>query len=136
VQYGMEKDLQKSVLVLIIEDEALQLDILTHELSEKGYRVLKATNGEVGLDLAFQNKPDLILLDIIMPRMDGMTVMKKIREHDDWGKKVPIVLLTNLDTNEERLKSITRDQPSYYLVKSEWSISQVLKKVEDSLHHV
>ena len=129
-----EKDTQKIVLILVIEDEILQLNLLSQQLTAKGYKVLKAKDGQEGLQLAFANKPDLILLDIVMPHLDGMTVMKKIREHDAWGKNVPIILLTNLDTNEDRLKDITRDQPAYYLVKSEWSMDQVMEKIEERLH--
>lgn len=56
------------------------------------FHALGAKDGEEGLELALKEKPDLILLDVIMPKMDGMTMMKKLRK-DNWGKKVPIILL-------------------------------------------
>ena len=70
-------------------------------------RIFQAKDGEEGLKVANEKHPDLILLDIIMPKMDGLTMMKELREGSEWGKKVAVILLTNLSSDEDRIiKSI------------------------------
>jgi len=77
------------------------------------------------------NKPDLILLDIILPKMDGMTVLKKLRE-DDRGKDVPVILLTNLDYSVGVAKAM--ESGAYdYLVKVDWTLEEVVEKVRKRL---
>ncbi len=123
----------KRRVVLIVEDEQDMLQALVDKFAREGFDVLEAKDGEEGLGLALKEHPDLILLDIIMPKMDGMTMMKKLRE-DAWGKSVPIILLTNLSaTEEEIIKGIVENTPAYYLVKSEWKIEDVVQKVKERL---
>jgi len=117
--------------ILIVEDEAALREALVDKLTRESFNVLAAQNGEEGLEIALKEHPDLILLDIIMPKMDGMTMMKKLRE-DTWGKDVHIILLTNLSATEEKIiKGIVENEPSYYLVKSDWKIGDVVKKVKE-----
>jgi len=119
--------------ILIIEDELLQLKSLADEFTDEGFQVLKAQNGEAGLALALREHPDIILLDIVMPVMDGMTMLKKLRENV-WGKGVPVILLTNLSAdNDQRIKDITTTEPAYYLVKSNWALRDVVEKVRERL---
>lgn len=123
--------------ILIVEDEAVISKVYADELRDQGFFVLTATNGRDGLDLALREKPDLILLDILMPIMDGLTMMDKLREKDLYGKNVPIILLTNLSASEEKiLQSITKNEPAYYLVKSDWDLSQVIEKIKERLSRV
>src|SRR3989338_654249 len=86
--------------VLIVEDDPSMLLILSKTLAKEGFDVLKAENGQIGLNTALREHPDLIFLDVLMPVMDGMTTMKKLRE-DAWGATVPIVLLTNVNPDNE-----------------------------------
>ena len=124
----------KQKTILIVEDEAPQRKTLAEQFSDEGFRVLKAQNGREGLEIALREQPDIILLDIVMPIMDGMTMMKQLREKNTWGENVPIILLTNLSADdEEKMKAITRDQPAYYLVKSQWTLSDVVEKVKERL---
>ena len=96
--------------------------------------VLTATNGRDGLELALREKPDLILLDILMPVMDGLTMMDQLRTKDLYGKKVPIILLTNLSASEEKIiQAIAKNEPAYYLVKSDWDLSGVIEKIKERL---
>ena len=119
--------------ILIVEDEEDMRQALVDKLTREGFDTLEAQDGESGLTVALREQPDLILLDIIMPKMDGMTMMKKLRE-DAWGKKVPIILLTNLSATEEKIiKGIVENEPSYYLVKSDWKIEDVVLKVKERL---
>ena len=124
----------KQKTILIVEDEISQLNVLADEFESEGFRVLKAQNGHDGFDLALLERPDIILLDIVMPVMDGMAMMKKLREKNSWGKKVPIILLTNLSAdNDARIMAIARDEPAYYLVKSDHLLSEVVEKVKERL---
>src|SRR3989344_7557831 len=110
--------------ILIVEDEDMIRKPYADELQDEGFSVVTAANGQEGLKVALQEKPDLILLDIVMPVMSGMDMMKKLRE-DNWGKKVPIILLTNLSANENIIKGVIKDEPLYFLVKSDWSMKDV-----------
>lgn len=120
--------------LLIVEDEVVISKVYVEELRDQGYIVLTAMNGRDGLELALSEKPDLILLDILMPIMDGLTMMEKLRESGPYGKAVPIILLTNLSANEERIiQSLVKNEPAYYLVKSDWDLSGVVDKIKERL---
>jgi CheY-like chemotaxis protein len=125
---------EKKPKLLIVEDEVVINKVYAEELRDQGYEVLTAMNGRDGLELALHDKPDLILLDILMPIMDGLTMMEKLRESGEYGKKVPIILLTNLSANEERIiQSLVKNEPAYYLVKSDWDLSGVVEKIKERL---
>jgi len=127
----------KKIKILIVEDEAVISKTYAEELRSQGFLVLTAANGKDGLELAFREKPDLILLDILMPVMDGLTMMDKLREKDLYGKNVPIILLSNLSASEEKIMAaITKNEPAYYLVKSDWDLSHVVEKVKERLSRV
>ena len=119
-------------ILLIIEDDLVLARMYQTLLQNHGYDVKTAADGETGLKKALDIHPDLILLDIRMPKMDGMTVMRHLRE-DNWGKTAPIIILTNLDLTDDRLTGVVKDQPSYYLIKSNNPPDQVLEKVNEIL---
>ena len=119
--------------ILIVEDEVSMLQVLSDTFSGLGLRVLKAKNGEEALRVAFKEHPEIILLDVLMPKMDGMETMKKLRE-DQWGKKVKIIILTNVNPDSDMtIKSIVEDQPSYYLIKSDVKLEDIVDKVQEVL---
>ncbi len=118
--------------ILIVEDDTDLLDSLTEQFTQDGFEVLKATNGEEGLNSSLSNHPNIILLDVLMPKMDGMTVMRKLRT-DLWGKTVPIIILTNLNPDNEVLKEILENKPAYYLIKANSSMVDIVQKVKDVL---
>ena len=121
----------KKYKILIIEDDLPALNALIEKFSREGFSTLEAKNGEEGLESALKNRPDLILLDIVMPKMDGMTMLKKLRE-DEWGKHVPIIILTNLNENEKIAEAIA--EGSYkYLIKSDWKIEDIVAKVRNQI---
>lgn len=117
--------------VLIIEDDSVLLWALVKTLTKEGFVVHKATDGEAGLELAIREHPDLILLDIIMPKMDGITVLKKLRA-DRWGKKVPVIVLTNLSAADAATDVGKRSQD--FLIKAEWKLTDVVAKVKERLN--
>lgn len=117
--------------ILIVEDEVSLLNALRDKLTREGFVTLEAKNGEEGLEIALRDHPDLILLDIVMPRMDGMTMLKKLRE-DDWGKTVKVIMLTNLSDMENVSEAVAQGSHEY-LVKSDWKIEDVVEKVREKL---
>jgi DNA-binding response OmpR family regulator len=121
--------------ILVVEDDPPILKTLVDKLTEEGFRIIEAHDGEEGLMVADRDRPDLILLDIVMPKMDGMTMLKKLRQENEWGKSVPVILLTNLSPDKEKInKGITEDEPAYYLIKTNWSLNDVVKKVRERLN--
>lgn len=120
--------------ILVVEDDRSLRAALFKKLTSEGFSTLEAKNGTDGLELALRKKPDLILLDIVMPKMDGITMLKKLRQENAWGKNVPVIILTNLaSSDEQRNQDITETEPSYYLVKSDWKIEDVIAKVRQML---
>jgi DNA-binding response OmpR family regulator len=117
--------------ILIAEDDKVLLNLMRDELTSAGFEVLGAANGKDGLDLALKMHPDLILVDIIMPIMDGMEMTENIRK-DAWGKNVKIIVLTNLNDNKKVAEFL--DRGAYdYLLKSDWSLEEVVKKVKEKV---
>ncbi len=115
--------------ILVVEDETTLRKVLSDKFRIEGFDVLEARNGEEGLSVALDKKPDLIILDNKMPKMDGVTMIKKLRPENSWSKKVPIILLTNLSMDNENTNP--ENEASYYLVKSNWSIKDLLEKVKE-----
>ncbi len=124
---GLENDKK----ILIVEDETPLRNALRDKLIHEGYVVLEAKNGEEGLESALRDHPDLILLDIVMPRMDGMTVLGKLRQ-DAWGADVKVIILTNLSEVVKVSEVMARGSFSY-LVKSDWKLEEVVIKVKEVL---
>ena len=109
------------------------LKALSDKFSREGFSVLEARNGEEGLDMALKTKPDLVILDLFMPVMDGKAMMEKLRE-DDWGKKVPIIILTNLNPDDKTLNEIMASGQAYYFIKSKWQLEDLVEKVRKELN--
>jgi len=110
--------------ILIVEDEEAVSDILTDRLAKEGFETLTAKNGKEGLESALKEHPDLILLDIVMPVMDGMTMLGELRE-DEWGRTVSVIVLTNLSDDEKISEAV--GQGIYdYLIKTDWKIEDVI----------
>ncbi len=120
--------------ILIVEDEIFLLKSLADEFTAAGFEVFQAKNGEEGLRLATNNFPDLIMIDILMPKMDGITMLKKIREQEK-NKKTPVIVLTNLSDTETITKAL--ENGAYdYLVKSDWEPKTLVKRVKEKLNIV
>ncbi|MCK5084998.1 MAG: response regulator [Candidatus Pacebacteria bacterium] len=115
--------------ILVVEDEATLQKALNDVLVQEGYNVLSALDGMLGLDLALKEKPDLILLDVILPKMDGFEVLKKLRENDS---QIPIIILTNLSDISDIQKALDLGATTY-LVKADFHLDDVLKKIKETL---
>ena len=118
--------------ILIIEDELAYLKLLDSQLTQNGYKVIAAIDGKRGLEKAKNEHPDLILLDIRMPGMDGLAMLNLLRK-DEAGKKIKVVILTNLEPDEKIIEGVIYDKSSYYFVKSDIKFNDLLKKISELL---
>jgi DNA-binding response OmpR family regulator len=117
--------------ILFVEDEAVMQKALGEFLQANGYEVISALDGEVGLSLAKSQAPDLILLDIILPKKDGFEVFKELKA-DEKTEAIPVVVLTNLSQMNDVSKMLELGGTKYF-VKSEQSLQDILAIVKDSL---
>ncbi len=116
-----------------MEDEKSLREALGVIFRLKNFTPLETGNGKEGVELALSKHPNIILLDLIMPEMDGMTALKKIRQ-DSWGANVPVVILTNVNAlSEQAADVLTTYKPIDYLIKSDCKIYDVIDKVENIL---
>jgi CheY-like chemotaxis protein len=117
-------------VVLLVEDEKVLQESLSMAFQAKGVDTIKASNGEEGIMKAIEAKPDAIVMDILMPKLDGFQAVEKIRNTGEWGATVPILFLTNLEPEtEENFKKIAEQRASYYLIKSNVDLKEVVSKV-------
>jgi len=120
------------IKILVVEDEATLQKALNDVLSSEGYSVVSALDGEKGLQMAKDEKPNLILLDIILPRLDGFEVLKGLKK-DDSTAQIPVIILTNLSDLDNIQKSIDLGATTY-LVKADFHLDDVLRKIKDTLN--
>jgi DNA-binding response OmpR family regulator len=120
--------------ILIVEDESSLRTALVDKFTRENFTVFEAKDGEVGLAIALKEEPDIILLDMMMPKKDGITMLHDLRAQNEWGRQVPVLLLTNVSSDDKRmLKEVSDDGSVNYLVKSDWSISMLVKRVRDAI---
>jgi len=114
--------------ILFIEDEQTLQKTLGDILRKEGYEVVSALNGEIGLRLAKTDKPDLILLDLILPVVDGFEVLKHIK-NDPKIREIPIIVLTNLDKMEDVERALQAGATTY-LIKTDYGLAEVIEKIK------
>ena len=117
--------------ILVCDDEQDLREAMATALSEAGFDVLTAENGAKGFELAVREKPDLIMLDIRMPEMDGLTALERLRA-DEWGKTANIMLLTVLD-DVDSVSRASEHGVNDYLVKSDLKLEDVVVRVKEKL---
>ena len=119
--------------ILIAEDEPDLREALATALSNEGFKVLPAADGEEALNLALAEHPDLIMLDLHMPKLDGHGVLKGLRQ-DDWGKTVYVLVLTAFSDVESMSNTVMEGGVNMeYLVKTDWKLDGVIGKVKEKL---
>lgn len=114
--------------VLIVEDEKAFSNAIEIKLKPYGFRVLKAENGEIGLDIIQKEKINLVILDLMMPVMNGTLMLRKMREKIE-SKKIPVIVLTNAGSIDNLEETKVFYDASEFLVKSNTSLHQLLLKV-------
>lgn len=117
--------------IVFIEDERTLQKMLSEALKEAGCSVLTASDGEAGLSLVKQESPDLVLLDLILPKMSGFAVLEELKK-DEKTKGIPVMVLTNLEAAEDVEKVIALGA-TMYLVKANYDLSDIVEKVKDVL---
>jgi len=114
--------------ILIVEDDNFVAEVYSTKLLEMGHSVRIAQNGKEGLEMIGEEKPDLILLDIIMPVMGGIEMLEELRKRDEM-KKIPVILLTNVG-EKESIQKVRSLGVQDYLIKSHFTPAEVIEKIE------
>lgn len=122
---------QHPTKIAIVEDDIVISQMYRMKFESQGFEVQTAENGKLGVELCEKMKPDMLLLDLQMPEMDGETALKKIRG-TDWGKNIPVIVLTNLG-EEEAPASLKSLGIHSYIVKADLTPSQVTDHVKQAL---
>ena len=122
--------------VLIVEDDFSQSKVIHEKLVHEGFIAFQAKNGEEGLIVALQERPELILLDLVMPKMDGITMLKRVREANEWGKNVRVIIFTNLSETGKIASDLSKYGVYAYIVKAEYKIEDLITKIKEMLSKV
>lgn len=119
--------------IVVVEDEKYIMDMYKEIMEASGFNVRVAANGETGLSVIAEFKPDLIMLDLMLPGIDGMEVLRTVRKSPDKYGTPIIVILTNL-SNEVMIKDAFYEKADGYLMKTELTPEQVVAEVKGFLH--
>ena len=114
--------------ILFVEDEAALQEAFGEVLKQAGYEVIMALDGEIGLRLAKSEKPDLILLDLVLPKLHGFEVLKKLKKNKET-EDIPVIVLTNLEKVEDVETAIELGAKNY-LVKTQYNLEEVIAKIK------
>ncbi len=117
--------------ILIVEDDELTLTMLSNMLKDEGFHVIEAVDGKEAIDMALKECPNLILLDIIIPEIDGLEVFKRLRE-DGCCKDIPIILLTNFEKTNAITDALETGKCDF-MIKTDWDIKDIVKRVKTHL---
>lgn len=118
----------------MIEDEISLREAIKIKLAKEGIEVLAAADGEEGLSLILKKKPDLVWLDILLPGINGLEVLRRIRENKET-KNLPVVVIS-VSSGEEKIKQAFNMNIVDYLIKSEYTIDDIVKKVKQILDNI
>lgn len=116
--------------ILIIDDEKLIVDILIYNLNKEGYKTIEAYDGETGVEMALEKKPDLILLDIMLPKADGLTVCKKIRS----SLNIPIIMISARSEEIDKILGLELGADDY--ITKPFSVRELVARVKANLRKV
>jgi DNA-binding response OmpR family regulator len=117
--------------ILVVEDDPILKNLLGHTFAGK-YQTLYASDGNEALSLFEQYKPAIVLLDLMLPTMDGFAVLETIRKRTDESKDVPVIVVSNLGQEKDRERALALGATSY-LVKAEVSVEEIVNKIESTL---
>ncbi|TSD06068.1 MAG: two-component system, OmpR family, alkaline phosphatase synthesis response regulator PhoP [Parcubacteria group bacterium Athens0714_12] len=124
---------QNQTKILIIEDDQFLRELCEKKLKKEGFNVLTAIDGKSGLEKIIEEKPDLVLLDIVLPMMDGFEVLKRIRQQNDMEIiTIPIIILSNLG-QENDLEKAKKLGANDYLIKAQFTTDEITEKIKKNL---
>ncbi len=127
----MEEELMKDAkTILIVDDEQPIREILVYNLKKEGYNTIEASDGITAIDMALEQKPDLILLDIMLPKMDGLSVCKRIKN----SLNVPIIMLTAKDGEIDKILGLELGADDY--ITKPFSVRELVARVKANLRKV
>lgn len=116
-------------ILLIIDDEDIVYKALSSQFSQEEVEIISVKDGVQGLEAAINHHPDLILLDLVMPKMDGITMLSKLRQ-DDWGKTAKVIVLSNIG-DTDKVKEAADHNVYEYLIKANLDVFEVVKKIKE-----
>ncbi|MEA2113458.1 MAG: response regulator [Patescibacteria group bacterium] len=119
--------------ILFIEDEPTLQKTVSQFLENEGYEIKSAIDGKLGVKAAGEFRPDLILLDLILPKMNGFEVLKELKENAST-KNIPVIVLTNLEGSADVEKAISLGAKNY-LVKANYELGEIAKKIKETLNY-
>jgi len=117
--------------ILIVEDDKFLRELMSRKLREEGYEVIEAMDGDAGLKKMKKEKPDLVLLDLILPEIDGFEVLATKKEDPEIAK-IPVIILSNLGQREDVEKGLSLGAIDY-LVKASFTPGEIVEKVKNIL---
>jgi len=117
--------------ILVVEDDQFLRDLIVKKLEEEGMEITQAVDGEEGLRLIRENKPTLVLLDLILPGIDGFEVLKQVKS-DPATKDIPIVILSNLGQKDDIDRGMDMGAKDY-LIKAHFTPGEIVQKVKEAL---
>lgn len=117
--------------ILVIEDDKFLRELIVRKLSDDGFTTSEAIDGEEGIKKIREEKPDLILLDLILPSIDGFEVLSQIKE-DESLKSIPVIILSNLGQKEEVEKGLKMGAVDY-LIKAHFTPGEIIEKIKNIL---
>ena len=117
--------------ILFIEDESALQRAVIQVMSDQGFKILSAYDGEEGLRVAKEEKPDLILLDLVLPKKDGFEVLKELKASPETSK-IPIAILSNLEGSQDVMRAMELGSTTY-LVKANYDLNEVVEKIKGLL---
>lgn len=126
-----QNNTESKKMILLVEDDPLLVKMYSTKLIKEGYGVISAEDGECGLNLALSQKIDLILLDVMMPKLSGIDLLIKLRQ-DPKGKDIPVIVISNLTQEEEAQKALSLGAKEY-LIKANLTPSQIIEKIRKYL---
>lgn len=115
--------------ILIVEDDKFLRELISQKLLKEGYKIEQAVDGEEGVKKAKEIKPSIILLDLILPGIDGFEVLAKIKEDPDT-KEIPVIILSNLGQREDVEKGLKLGA-SDYLIKAHFTPGEIIEKMKN-----